>query len=56
MAVRFPAAWLDELRARADIVQIISGYVNLKKNGHRHWGLCLLQLQQRGEGDHPRGD
>ena len=40
MAVRFPAAWLDELRARADIVQVISGYVNLKKNGHRHWGLC----------------
>ncbi len=40
MAVHFPAAWLDELRARADIVQVISGYVNLKKNGHRHWGLC----------------
>ena len=40
MAVRFPAAWLDELRARADIVQIISGYVPLKKNGSKHWGLC----------------
>ena len=40
MAVRFPAAWLDELRARADIVQVVSSYVTLKKNGHRHWGLC----------------
>ncbi len=40
MASRFPAAWLDELRARADIVQIVSGYVPLKKNGHRYWGLC----------------
>ena len=40
MASRFPAAWLDELRARADIVQVISGYVQLKKNGHRYWGLC----------------
>ena len=40
MAPRFPSAWLDELRARADIVQIISGYVQLKRNGHRHWGLC----------------
>ena len=37
---RFPAAWLDELRSRADIVQIIGQYVQLKRNGHRHWGLC----------------
>ncbi|MDO5143861.1 MAG: DNA primase [bacterium] len=37
---RFPVAWLDELRSRADIVQVISGYVPLKKNGHRYWGLC----------------
>ena len=40
MAGRFPSAWLDELRARADIVQVISGYVTLKRNGHRYWGLC----------------
>ncbi len=40
MASRFPSAWLDELRARADIVQVISGYVQLKKNGSRYWGLC----------------
>jgi len=40
MAPRFPSAWLDELRQRADIVQIISGYVTLKRNGHRYWGLC----------------
>ncbi len=40
MAGRFPPAWLDELRARADIVEVISGYVPLKKNGHRYVGLC----------------
>ena len=40
MAGRFPPLWLDELRSRADIVQVISGYVPLKKNGHRYWGLC----------------
>ena len=40
MASRFPAAWLDELRSRADIVQVVSGYVQLKRNGHRYWGLC----------------
>jgi len=40
MAARFPAAWLDELRQRSDIVQVVSGYVQLKRNGHRYWGLC----------------
>ncbi len=40
MAGRFPTAWLDELRARADIVKIVSAYVPLKKNGHRYTGLC----------------
>ena len=37
---KFPAAWLDELRSRADIVQVVGQYVSLKRNGHRHWGLC----------------
>ena len=32
--------WLDELRSRSDIVQIISGYVGLKKSGRKYWGLC----------------
>ncbi|NLI20256.1 MAG: DNA primase [Clostridiales bacterium] len=40
MTGRFPPAWLDDLRARADIVQIVSSYVPLKKNGHRYIGLC----------------
>lgn len=38
--MRYPSAWLDELRARADIVQVVGQYVQLKKNGHRYWGLC----------------
>ena len=40
MAKRYPAAWLDELRARADIAEIVSAYVPLKKNGRSYWGLC----------------
>ena len=40
MASRYPAGWLDELRSRSDIVQIISGYVGLKKSGRNYWGLC----------------
>lgn len=40
MASRFPAAWLDELRQRSDIVQVVSGYMQLKRNGRKYWGLC----------------
>lgn len=40
MASRYPSAWMDELRSRSDIVQVVSGYVSLKKNGRKHWGLC----------------
>lgn len=40
MAKRYPAAWLDELRSRADILEIVSAYVPLKKNGRNYWGLC----------------
>ena len=40
MASRYPAAWLDELRSRSDIVQVVSGYVALNKKGRNYWGLC----------------
>ena len=40
MAGRLPQAWLDELRDRADIVQVVSRYVQLNPKGGRYWGLC----------------
>ena len=40
MAARFSSAWLDELRERADIVQVVSEHVQLRPNGRRYWGLC----------------
>lgn len=40
MAGRIPSAWLDELYARTDIVSVVSGYLPLKKDGRRYWGLC----------------
>ena len=40
MAGRFPQGWLDELRDRADIVQVVSRYVQLNPKGGRYWGLC----------------
>lgn len=38
--MRFPQAWLDELRERADIVEVVSRYVTLNQKGGRYWGLC----------------
>jgi len=38
--MRFPQAWLDELRERADIVSVVSRYVTLTQKGGRYWGLC----------------
>ncbi len=40
MASRFPPAWVEELRTRSDIVQVISAYLPLKKSGSKYWGLC----------------
>ena len=36
----YPHEWLDDLYQRADIVNVVSRYVPLKKNGSRYWGLC----------------
>lgn len=38
--MRFSPQWLDELRARADIVSVVSQHVQLKQSGRRYWGLC----------------
>ncbi len=31
---------VEEVRARNDIVEVVSGYVRLQKRGSRYWGLC----------------
>ena len=40
MAERIPEAILAEIRARTNIVEVISGYVALSKSGRNHMGLC----------------
>lgn len=40
MAARFSDAWLDDLRSRVSIEEIVSQYVPLKQKGSRFWGLC----------------
>ena len=38
----FPAAWLDELLSRNEIVSVVSSYVDLKPKGRRLWACCPL--------------
>ena len=40
MAGRLSDAWLDELRSRANLEEIVSEYVPLKQKGRRFWGCC----------------
>lgn len=43
---RIPEHAVDEVRERADIVQIASRYVTLRKVGSRHWGLCPFHSEK----------
>lgn len=40
MQGHYPREWVDELFSRADIVQVVSGYLPLTKRGQSYWGLC----------------
>ena len=36
----YPEEIIEEVRSRNDIVDIISGYIKLKKSGNSYFGLC----------------
>jgi DNA primase len=36
----FSESLLQEILVKTDIVDLIGGYITLKPNGQRHWGLC----------------
>lgn len=40
MSVRLSDAWLDELRSRTSLEEVVSEYVPLKQKGRRYWGCC----------------
>lgn len=40
MSGRFPTAWVDEVYGRADIVDVVSAYLPLKRQGRNYIGLC----------------
>ncbi|MBO5103219.1 MAG: DNA primase [Clostridia bacterium] len=48
MAKLFSTEWLDELKNRCDIVDVISRYVPLKKNGREFSGCCPFHHEKTG--------
>ena len=44
----YPDEIIDEVRSRNDIVDIISGYVQLKKRGNNYVGLCPFHNEKTG--------
>ncbi len=41
-----PEQFLEEVNARTDLVDLISGYVQLQKKGNRYWGLCPFHSEK----------
>ena len=44
----FPQSFLDELTARSDIVDVVGGYVQLKRQGANFFGLCPFHSEKTG--------
>jgi DNA primase len=44
--MRIPSEKLDEVRARVNLVEIVSDYVTLKRSGARHVGLCPFHQEK----------
>ncbi len=42
----YPEELVEEVRARNDIVDVISGYVTLKKKGSNYWAAVLFIMRK----------
>src|SRR5512140_2906628 len=46
MAGKIPDETLQAIRERVSIVEVVSGYVSLKKTGRNHLGLCPFHAEK----------
>ena len=37
---------IEQIRSTADIVEVVSGYVQLKKRGRNYFGLCPFHAEK----------
>ncbi len=44
--MRIPANIIEDIRNSADIAEIVSGYVSLKKRGQNHFGICPFHTEK----------
>ena len=44
--MRYSDELIEEVRERTDIVDLVAGYVSLKKRGSNHWGLCPFHREK----------
>ena len=45
--MRYSEELIEEVRSRNDIVDVISGYVKLKKSGSNYFGLCPFIMKSQ---------
>lgn len=43
----FPESFLQDLKMRNDITDVVSGYVNLKRQGRNMVGLCPFHVSHK---------
>ena len=39
-------AFVQQVRARTDILAVVQGYVSLKRKGSRYWGCCPFHSEK----------
>ncbi len=44
--MRIPPDTIEDIRSSADILEIVSGYVTMKKRGQNHFGLCPFHTEK----------
>ena len=42
----YSSAWLDELKRKSDIVNVVSKYVRLEQKGRKYWGCCPFHSEK----------